>query len=206
MTDTLICSNCSYENVVVSCGFCLQCGYDTKNGNRSSAAEASAQADPPLPTAAELPPATDLSERRVTGVVAEDPAAALQHLLCQLSEREEFSWKEMEGGWCVEVVVNQRRRQQVLLTIDRRRATLRLLSPCGPDREELAQRLLETNSRLPFGAFATSVLGTQRITVVTETVPSAQLECLSFQQMLTSIATTAAALKQQSRQASEPVA
>ena len=30
MTESLICPNCSYENIVVGCGFCIQCGFDTK--------------------------------------------------------------------------------------------------------------------------------------------------------------------------------
>ena len=36
MTDTLTCPNCSYENIVVSCGFCIQCGFDTSEKPKST--------------------------------------------------------------------------------------------------------------------------------------------------------------------------
>ena len=120
----------------------------------------------------------------------------LEETVEQASNRNGFSCSDVEGGWCVEVPLEGLRRQRVFITQGKSTDRVKLLSPCGPARPELALKLLEMNSGLQVGAFAISKVGQRQVTVLTETLPEELLSVYELEVTLKNIAKTADALEQ----------
>ena len=129
--ELLICPHCQYENIVLTCGFCLQCGEDVS----------AAPLIPQLRAEASTPGCSAAGFEDTT----------LSQLITQAAAKLKASHTEIDRGWRLTIRVGGGRKQTVHVLRGGEDEGLELvafLSLCGPARPDLAMKLLEWNSRL----------------------------------------------------------
>lgn len=169
--DTLTCPHCGYENIVLTCGFCLQCGEDI---SAPSLADDDAHCPDPSDGARD--------------------EGRLAQLITQASTRLAASCRATDRGWKLSIPVSSGRKQTVHVLrgdeaeSDESVALVAFLSVCGPVREDLAVRLLEWNSRLVQCAFAIRTIQGQKMIVIGANQPVDTLMLPQVIEALTTIA------------------
>lgn len=155
--STLVCPKCQYENIVLTCGFCLQCGNDLSDHDTNDSTDAtspSVHADEPQP---------------------KDLAVRLQQALGTLGAPLE----ESQNGWTAQLTTTDERRQRIHImetTSEDGAPLVSFLSICGPAEARNATALLECNARLKTCAFAIRKINGESMFVVTANYPVSALE------------------------------
>lgn len=139
--SVLICPACQYENVVVSCGFCLQCGIDLDGR--------------------QLSPQTVQPEAAAPNAETDCVAA----LAAALAEQLSATVVDAKGTWAVRLATTDGRHQVVHLVPGEQATTL--LSICGPAIEQNAMPLLVWNSQLRQTSFAARKINGRMMFVAT---------------------------------------
>ena len=126
--NSLICPHCQYENVVVTCGFCLQCGIDL-----------------------------DTSDTAVKGTPAANGAteSPAQYLAHAVSNQLQGTIVETEESWAVRLQLKNGRHQVVHFAANSSDENLIcIFSICGPAVERNALPLITWNGQLDDAFFA----------------------------------------------------
>lgn len=146
----LVCPYCHYENIVLTCGFCLHCGRDLTGVSATAESETNA-----APSAE--PQTADLESRL---------RAACRLLGAPL--------ESSRNGWTAQLSTKNDRQQRIHMmeTIgDNHDSLVSFLSICGPAEPKNAMSLLECNSRLKTCAFAIRKINGNSMFVVTANYP-----------------------------------
>ncbi len=135
--SSLICPHCQYENVVVTCGFCLQCGFDvvvTEDG-ASESVERSQSPD---------------------RILADAVAAKFNTVAVETADSQ-----------AVRIALSDDRAQVVhFQTDDQDNSCVAIFSICGPAAERNALPLLTWNSRLTDSFFSSRKIDGQAMFVL----------------------------------------
>ena len=176
MADSLVCPKCDYENIVLSCGFCLQCGADiaiAEQGGETEAAEQQSSVNP----------------------IRQGMVQHLDRTIRLIARQANYAIRSTDERWRIQVSLSDGRSQNVLLSVgeqdDDGEEMLRFLSMCGAATDKNALPLLKMSGRSPYCAFAVRKVGTQDAFVVTGTLPAGSAGRESIGKMLLSVASRA---------------
>ncbi len=165
-TETLVCPHCKYENIVLTCGFCLQCGEDLSD------------------VAPDLKPLSSSSSPSYLDSSASarvmSTARSLSRLIVEAAATLDASCTESDRGWRLTINVDNGRKQTVHVlqgeTKESSEQIVAFLSMCGPASSDLAMTLLEWNARLTNCAFAIRTINGEKMTVLTANLPVSLLD------------------------------
>jgi|GEM_PF-6914102 len=183
MPKTRVCPKCHYRNIVVHCGFCLQCGNDLPPLDPPPGDAETAQPTPPAAAGSRH----DLRTRKL------DRAIRL------VASQAGFALRTADRRWQVGVRLRGGRRQHVLLALGEKdregEEMLRFLTVCGPASAPHALALLKFNGRSPYCSFAVRTVGKHEAFVATATLPADCADREIIRKTLLSIAHHADALE-----------
>ncbi|MCA9262428.1 MAG: hypothetical protein KDA60_01210 [Planctomycetales bacterium] len=179
--DSLVCPVCSYENVVLTCGFCLQCGAEFDESEVPSGPSHIEEAPPSrsVPVFA--------NESAVAVETEPFTVAAALATLRRLERDRAWQFTEVVNGWQVVTPVEDDRKQRLHVTCEpdkHNQLKLRITSLAGPYRQELALPLLQSNIRAELAAVAVREINGKTYLVVTFGSPldllSSELFCAAM--------------------------
>ena len=176
---TLVCNRCGYENIILTCGFCIQCG----GSMTTEAADASGPGHTAAKTTAEAARAPSAT-----------PLADLARQITQALDTKGIHVSAMENGWLATVDLTKGRQQKVYLLPSEDQlgnSMLAFTSLCGTASASNALKLLEWNSRLFDCAFAARTVNGNKLFVLTANRPLIALDEDSILQTVRQIAVRA---------------
>ena len=154
-SQTLKCPRCEYENIVLTCGFCLQCGQDM--------------------TTEEIRMATTATDNPSTHV-AQTGAPAFDELVQSAAKDIDAPCEKTKSGWKLTLELAENRQQSVYVMESDTPGIVSFLSICGSASEANAMALLDWNGRLTECAFAIRKIAGNKMFVLTSNWPLVALD------------------------------
>jgi hypothetical protein len=187
--DTLRCPRCEYENIVLTCGFCIQCGNDlshllpqVETLSATVGTDSSKLAYSNNVTAASSHAAASSAIGSTLVDIDSGSAAAvvpLDQLIQDAAKLLGTPARETGSGWKMTLPTTKSRQQTVHVlrgNQDQAAELVSFLSICGEATTANAMRLLEWNGRLTGCAFAARTIGGKRMFVLTANWPTHVLD------------------------------
>jgi hypothetical protein len=160
-TVTLRCPQCEYENLVLTCGFCIQCGADLSH------------------LVPELPEITSPDSSSTAEIASDHSADNVSALVTAGATLLGVTPARSSAGWRLTLPTRNDRKQAIHVLVDDKdqaKCTLCFLSICGSASSDNAMALLEWNSRLTGCAFAVRTINDERMFVLTANLPVHMLD------------------------------
>ena len=152
-SQTLRCPRCDYENIVLTCGFCLQCGQDMSESEIQQAM---------APTSISYP--TELN------------AMSVEELVRRAAEEIGTPCEEIKSGWKLTLDLAGGRQQTVYVMQSDAPDVVSFLSICGAASDANAMALLDWNGQLTECAFAARRISGKKMFVLTSNWPVVALD------------------------------